>query len=509
MFSHSFFWVFIHRIVKKLLKNKVFYDIIISCNYILYVENFKEGKKMDSLNEIWACVLSNIASSGEFSEPTYNLWFRDLELINLTNTFATVDTKTQLKKDIISSRYIDILEKYLKDVIGFEVPITLDVVDQNSYSKIDVIDEPVKPSFPINDTEGTEGLKGMVDEDGLTHLSYNPLYTFDNFIVGNTNKFAHAACRAIAADAEHTYNPLFIYGGSGLGKTHLLYAITNEIMLRRKNTTVVYVRGEDFANEMINSLSKKAPMQYFRDKYRKADVLLVDDIQFIAGKPSTQEEFFHTFNTLYEDKKQIILACDRPAKEIPMLEDRLKTRFEWGLAVDIQPPDYELRFAILKSKSQKIGLSLSDTTLMFLADNLKGNIRHLEGAIKKLHAASLLINTELNLDKVKDCLQDMLSSSVPAGVTIDEIFETVSKKYNVPVADIKGKKRTKEISNARHITIYILRTITNMSLSDIGGYFGMHHTSVLSAISKITEDIKIDPTLEHNVNEMIRTITGQ
>lgn len=466
---------------------------------------------MDSLNEIWACVLSNIASSGEFSEPTYNLWFRDLELVKLTNTYAIVDTKTQLKKDIVSSRYIYTLEKYLTDVIGFEVPITLEVYEETSFGKIKIVDEPKSPEIIFGDDipEGQEGIQGNIDEDGLTHVLYNPLYTFDNFIVGNTNKFAHAACKAIAADAEHSYNPLFIYGGSGLGKTHLLYAITNEIILRRKNTNAVYVRGEDFANEMINSLSKKVPMQYFREKYRKADVLLVDDVQFIAGKPSTQEEFFHTFNTLYEDKKQIILACDRPVKEIPSLEERLKTRFEWGLTVDIQPPDYELRFAILKSKAIKFGLNLSDNILMFLADNIKGNIRHLEGAIKRLHATSLLINTDLTFDKVKECLQDMFSSSMPTGITVDEIFEMVSKKYSVAVEDIKGKKRTKELSNARHIAIYILRTITNLSLSDIGGYFNMHHTSVLSACSKVSEDMKVDPTLEHNVNEMIRTLTGQ
>ncbi len=460
---------------------------------------------MDSYKEIWTTVLSNIAASGNFTEATYNLWFRDLELIKLTNTFAIINTTNQLQKDILTSRYIDILTKFLSDVIGFEVPITLEVAQNINYEKLNIIDTPNTPTY----TESEEKIKGDIDNDGLLHIAYNPLYTFDNFIVGNTNKFAHAACKAIAADAEHTYNPLFIYGNSGLGKTHLLYAITNEILLRRKNCTAVYVRGEDFANEMINSLSKKIPMQYFRDKYRKADVLLVDDVQFISGKPSTQEEFFHTFNALYEEKKQIILACDRPVKEIPSLEERLKTRFEWGLTVDIQPPDYELRYAILKNKAISSGINLSDQILMFLADNIKGNIRHLEGAIKRLHAASLLINTTLTFDKVKEVLQDMFSSSVPSGVTIDEIFDVVSKKYSVPVEEIKGKKRTKDISNARHIVIFILKTITDLSLANIGAYFSnMHHTSVLSAYSKIKEDIKIDPTLEHNISEMIRNLTN-
>lgn len=461
---------------------------------------------MDSLNEIWACVLSKIAESGEFSEPTYNLWFRDIELTTLTNNFAVVNVKAQLKKDIISSRYLHTLEKYLADVIGFSVDINLEVADDTPhYDKVNIIES--TPTF--DEEKKSDGIEGEVGEGGEIHMKYNPQYTFENFIVGNTNKFAHAACRAIAADKDHFYNPLFIYGDSGLGKTHLLYAITNEVIQNRKNSNVVYVRGEDFANELIKSLTKKVPMDYFRDRFRTADVLLVDDIQFIAGKPSTQQEFFHTFNALYEDKKQIILASDRPPKEMSTLEDRLRTRFEQGLIVDVQPPDYELRLAILKNKAQNLGLKISDSILIFLADNIKSNIRQLEGAVKRLRATSLLTEKELTLDTVKNTLQDLFSSSVPVGITIDSVFETVSKKYSVSVEEIKGKKRTKELSNARHITIYILRNITNMSLSDIGRYFNMHHTSVMSACDRISEEIKIDPLLEHNISVMIREITGK
>ncbi len=461
---------------------------------------------MDSLNEIWACVLSKIAESGEFSEPTYNLWFRDIELTTLTNSFAVVNVKAQLKKDIISSRYLHTLEKYLAEVIGFNVDINLEVADDTPrYDKVNIIES--TPSF--DEEKSNEKIEGEVGEGGEIHMKYNPQYTFENFIVGNTNKFAHAACRAIAADKDHFYNPLFIYGDSGLGKTHLLYAITNEVIQNRKDSNVVYVRGEDFANELIKSLTKKVPMDYFRDRFRTADVLLVDDIQFIAGKPSTQQEFFHTFNALYEDKKQIILASDRPPKEMSTLEDRLRTRFEQGLIVDVQPPDYELRLAILKNKAQNLGLKISDNILIFLADNIKSNIRQLEGAVKRLRATSLLTEKELTLDTVKSTLQDLFSNSVPVGITIDSVFETVSKKYSIPVEEIKGKKRTKELSNARHITIYILRNITNMSLSDIGRYFNMHHTSVMSACERISEEIKIDPLLEHNISVMIREITGK
>ncbi|MBQ7897096.1 MAG: chromosomal replication initiator protein DnaA [Clostridia bacterium] len=461
---------------------------------------------MDSLNEIWACVLSRVAESGNFSEPTYNLWFRDIELTRLTNNFAVVNVKTQLRKDIISSRYLSILEKHLEEVIGFRVDINLEVIDDKPpYDKVNIIE----PASYVSEEDNSKNVEGEVGEGGEIHMKYNPQYTFDNFIVGNTNKFAHAACRAIAADKDHFYNPLFIYGDSGLGKTHLLYAITNEVIKNRKDSNVVYVRGEDFANELIKSLTKKLPMQYFRDRFRTADVLLVDDIQFIAGKPSTQEEFFHTFNALYEDKKQIILASDRPPKEMSTLEDRLRTRFEQGLIVDVQPPDYELRLAILKNKAQSLDLNISDNVLIYLADNIKSNIRQLEGAIKRLRATSLLTGKELTLDTVKESLQDLFSNAVPVGITIDTVFENVSKKYSVPVEEIKGRKRTKELSNARHITIYILRTITNMSLTDIGKYFNMHHTSVLSACSRITEDIKIDPVLEHDISTLIREITGQ
>lgn len=463
---------------------------------------------MDSLNEIWSCVLKKIAESGDFSEPTYNLWFRDIELTNLTNTYAQVNVKAQLKKDIISSRYLSTLEKYLEEVIGFSVDINLEVSDSEpQYDKVDIIE--TRPAYILDEENSENDIEGDVGEGGEIHMKYNPQYTFENFIVGNTNKYAHAACKAIAADKDHFYNPLFIYGDSGLGKTHLLYAITNEVIKRRKDSNVVYVRGEDFANELIRSLSKKIPMQYFRERFRTADVLLVDDIQFIAGKPSTQEEFFHTFNALYEDKKQIILASDRPPKDMSTLENRLRTRFEQGLIVDVQPPDYELRLAILKNKVQSLGLNISDNILIFLADNIKSNIRQLEGAVKRLRATSLLTEKELTLDTVKESLQDLFSNSVPVGITIDSVFDVVSRKYSVSVESIKGKKRTKEISNARHTAIYILRNITNMSLTDIGRYFNMHHTSVMSACERISEEIKIDPLLEHNISVMIREITGQ
>lgn len=454
---------------------------------------------MDSFEEIWSCVLKNIYDSGEFTTPTYNLWFRDLELENLTKTQAVVKVNTAYKAEIIGDRYLKVLEDALAEVLGFHLQISLNIV----------LDEPTytKEKITLLDSEFSEADVKTENEDvGPIYLKYNPEYTFDNFIVGNTNKFAHAACKAIAKDPNHFYNPLFIHGASGLGKTHLLYAITNDILLRRPDANVVYVRGEDFTNELIRSLSKKMPMQYFRDRYRKADVLLVDDIQFIAGKPSTQEEFFHTFNALYDEKKQIILASDRPPKEIQNLEDRLESRFSWGLVVDVQPPDLELRVAILKSKAELMEVDIPDIVITFLADNIKNNIRQLEGAVKRLKALTYLNNTKVTMPVAKEALKDFFSEQVPVGVTIDQIFEIIAKHYNVPVNEIRGKKRLKDISTARHVTIYILRSITELSLNDIGRYFDMHHTSVLSACNNINESMKSDPKLEFEISSLIREI---
>ena len=454
---------------------------------------------MDSLQEIWSCVQKNMFDSGEFTTATYNLWFRDLELENITKTQAIVKVNAAYKAEIINDRYLETLEKYLEEVLGFHLDINLNIVpDDPTYSK-EIIN--------LLDTELSDhSEKSDESESGPVYLKYNPEYTFDNFIVGNTNKFAHAACRAIAKDPNHFYNPLFIHGASGLGKTHLLYAITNDILLRRPDANVVYVRGEDFTNELIRSLSKKMPMQYFRDRYRKADVLLVDDIQFIAGKPSTQEEFFHTFNALYDEKKQIILASDRPPKEIQNLEDRLESRFSWGLVVDVQPPDLELRVAILKSKAELMEVSIPDSVITFLADNIKNNIRQLEGAVKRLKALTYLNNTQITLSVAKDALRDFFSENVPVGVTIDQIFEIIGRHYSVPVEEIRGKKRLKDITTARHVTIYILRSITELSLNDIGRYFDMHHTSVLSACNNVSENMKSDPKLEYEISSLIREI---
>ena len=338
----------------------------------------------------------------------------------------------------------------------------------------------------------------------------NSDYTFENFIVGSSNKFAHAACIAVANNPAVAYNPLFIHGQSGLGKTHLLYAITNRIRESRPNANIVYVKGETFTNQLIESIAVSAQyMAKFRAKYRQADVLLIDDVQFIAGKPSTQEEFFNTFNELYDAKKQIILTSDRPPKEIKTLEERLKSRFEWGLIADIQPPDLELRIAILRKKSIDMGVEIPLEVLDFLGENLRSNIRQIEGVIRRLGAYSTLAKRPITTEMARENIADVISGAEPVKVTQDKIFNAVARKYGVTVEDIRGKRRTREIAQARHVCIYIMRTVTDLSLPSLGRVFDRDHTTILSSIDTITAKIREDASLENDIDDLIKEITNR
>jgi chromosomal replication initiator protein len=336
---------------------------------------------------------------------------------------------------------------------------------------------------------------------------FNFEYTFDNFIVGSSNKFAHAACIAVADHPAQNYNPLFIYGPSGLGKTHLLYAITNQLRRKNENVRVIYIKGENFTNHMIESLSRQA-MKEFRDTYRSCDVLLIDDIQFIAGKTSTQEEFFHTFNALYEEGKQIILTSDRPPREIKTLEDRLKTRFEWGLIADIQPPDLELRTAILKKKASQANLVIPDDVLSFLAENLRSNIRQIEGAVKKLGAMTQLSGQQIDMKLARSCISVLLDGAEPVNVTIDKVFSAVYRHYNIKREDLVSSRRTKEIASARHVTIYLIRTITEMSQPNIGKLFNRDHSTVLASLDAVEKRMAQDDVFRIEVEEMEKEVRG-
>jgi len=451
---------------------------------------------MQSLNDIWNSTLTDMRT--EFSETAMLLWFTDMKLTELTNTEAVLVCENNFKKDMIEKRHLPAIKKHLKNIIGEEVSIKIISKEKDD----EETEQSIKDDLDLIENDGDE----FDNEPSVLPRQQKSIeYTFDTFIVGSSNKLAHAASIAVANNPGYEYNPLFIYGASGLGKTHLLYAISNKIMEKNPNTNIMLVKGEEFTNQIIESIRAGTTSQ-FKNKYRKADVLLIDDIQFIAGKESTQEEFFHTFNALYEEDKQIVLTSDRPPKDIKTLEDRLKTRFEWGLPVDVQPPDYELRIAIMQNKAQHLGLVVPGDVLNFLAENLHSNVRQLEGAIKKIGAQSYLNKVDITLELAITCTSDLFSGTEPVSVTIGKIVEKVSTKYGITPEDLKGKKRTKEIVNPRHIAIYIIRKMTDLSLPAIAKIFDRDHTTVMSSLKNIEDEIKVNSLMEIEINDLIKEI---
>ncbi len=485
---------------------------------------------MQPFSDIWKLTVNELTE--KYGQTVADLWFTCLILHDINDSQAVIICDMPYKYVIIKNKYIDSISEALAKVIGFTVEVILldKTTNPQEYSKYvhdsGEIPEPVNladrvitpPSIeniisPIGeDKQATDISGGQFESQRPQPVSGYNEYTFDNFIVGQSNKFAHAASIAVANEPackstaeSFTYNPLFIYGPSGLGKTHLLYAIINHIKSTRPELKIVYVKGEEFTNQLIDSISKKTPEQ-FREKYRTADVLLIDDIQFIAGRDSTQEEFFHTFNALYEDHKQIILTSDRPPRDIQTLEDRLKTRFEWGITADIQPPDADLRAAILKKKAASLNLTLDNEVLDFLAQNLKSNIRQVEGAIKKLGALSLLTGTPITIELAKNSLSDLITGDEPASVTVDRILEKVAKKYGTTAEDIKGTKRTKEIAYARHISVYLIKKLTDLSLTQIGKYLRRDHSTIISSLKTVEKELGANTQTNADVNELIKEI---
>ncbi len=364
----------------------------------------------------------------------------------------------------------------------------------------------------FEDTDRDPGYAELSPNDksgsGDRQLSYNEDYTFENFVVGNSNQFAHAAALSVAENVGMKINPLFIYGPSGLGKTHLMYAIANRALKRDSSMKVIYVKGEEFLNQLIEAIrgGRSTATAEFRAKYRSADMLLIDDIQFIAGKESTQEEFFHTFDALYEDHKQIIITSDRPPKELTTLEERIRSRFEAGLIADIQPPDYELRLAILKNKADQNNLEVPIDVIDFLAENLQSNIRQIEGVIKKLGAKNLLSGMPITMDMVLTTLPEYLRDTEPVGDTVTRIVDIVSRKYNVTTADIMGTSRKKEIKTARNVSMYVVRQVTKMSLPQIGAVFARDHSTVHSNISMVESELTTNTLFEAVVSEIMKEV---
>ncbi len=469
------------------------------------------------LREIWENVKQSMIDNDTLPPSTCDLWFGDIEIVDFTGDEITFSSPQQSKYTIIAKKYVDMMENAFERVLGFHLKVNVIYGPKNDAAPIINLqsDEKEKKNekteAPLTSTS-----KKSADRErtyGSTLPVVNFEYTFDNFIEGTSNTFARACCWAVAETAARAengatasqYNPLFIYGPSGIGKTHLMYAITSKIKEENPDAKIIYIKGEDFTNQLVDSLSRQA-MNEFREEYRQCDLLMIDDIQFIAGKTSTQEEFFHTFDALYNNSKQIILSSDRPPKEINPLEQRLKSRFEMGLLADIQPPDLELRIAIIKKKAEQGKLELTDDVLTYLAENLRSNIRQIEGAINKLCAMSFLSQVKITRETVKSLLSDILGNSEPISVTIDKIFASVYNKFGVKREEIVGLKRTKEIANARHIAVYLVRNITEMSLPNIGKIFNRDHSTIMSSIETVQKKLATDTKLSFIISEIEKEV---
>ncbi|HCL4439435.1 chromosomal replication initiation protein [Clostridium botulinum] len=438
------------------------------------------------LTETWEKAINII--KGELTEVSFNTWIKSINPISLENNSLKLAVPNDFTKGILESRYKDLIVNALK------------LLTSKKYN----IDFIVTTEEKIEKNHNNEKSNIVVNDEMSTML--NPKYTFDSFVIGNSNRFAHAASLAVAESPAKAYNPLFIYGGVGLGKTHLMHAIGHYILHNNPKSQVVYVSSEKFTNELINSIKDDKNVE-FRNKYRNIDILLVDDIQFIAGKERTQEEFFHTFNALYEANKQIIISSDRPPKEIPTLEDRLRSRFEWGLIADIQAPDFETRMAILKKKADVEKLNIPNEVMVYIATKIKSNIRELEGALIRIVAFSSLTNKEISVDLASEALKDIISSKQTRQVTIDIIQEVVANYYNLKIEELKSARRTRNIAFPRQIAMYLSRKLTDMSLPKIGEEFGgRDHTTVIHAYEKISNNLKKDESLQNAIKELNKRI---
>ena len=439
------------------------------------------------IEELWNKILEIIKK--ELKPHAYNSWFSHTKVIKFEGNELIISAPGNFCKEWLEQHYTEFIKDIFKRTLGSE---------DNLIIKFEATDQKFStPSAPFLKK------KTKKEEPFLKNTSsfLNPKYTFDNFVVGNDNRFAHAACLAVAQSPAKAYNPLFIYGRVGLGKTHLIQAIGNYIIQHSNKTKVLYISSEKFTNELINSIKDDRTVA-FRDKYRNVDVLLIDDIQFLAGKERTQEEFFHTFNTLHESDKQIVITSDRLPKDIINLEERLISRFEWGLTTDVQAPDYETRIAILRKKAQSENLNVPDEIIDFIALKITSNIRQLEGALTKLNAYSTLTKKELSISLVQEILKDIIPLENKRA-SISQIQKTVSDYYNIKGAFLLSKKRTKDIVLARQVAIYLSRELTDMSLSLIGGAFGgKDHTTIIHSINKIKNRINNDKGFKNIIDSL-------
>lgn len=445
----------------------------------------------------------------QLSDVAFQCWIEPIEPVKLENNRTYLCASSPFHKNILENQYHDKIISVLQEILGFEVELSIltpeqaaQLLDQNS-------DLSKTEQDPIEDENYHKVLDFMeVQQNELNESLKNGNYdyTFDTFIIGSSNNFAYAACKAVAQNKATAYNPLFIYGPSGLGKTHLLHAIKHEFSKNNSHANIIYVNSESFINEFIAAIgSRQFPS--FHAKYRKADILLVDDIQFIAGKERMQEEFFHTFNQLHQLGNQIVLTSDRPPKDIKTLEDRLKTRFEWGLLTDIGMPDLETRIAIIKRKADLLNIKIPDEVAHYIADKLRINIRQLEGAVKKIKAYKYYSGSNPSLSLAQTAIREILTDNQPEPVTVEKIIEEVGKTYSVSPEDIRSNKRSSKISIARQVSIYVVREVTQMSQSAIGNEFGgRDHATIVYALKKIQKIIEQDSHTKAIVSDIIKNI---
>lgn len=441
-------------------------------------------------NHLWQQVLSAVQK--KISKPSFDTWFKSTKALSFTDQSIVICAPNNFAREWLEDRYTQLISKTISEQFNKQVEISFVVEDELPSDIVKPAQMPAKPQQELQ-------------EETFSHM-LNPKYTFDTFVIGAGNRFAHAASLAVAEAPAKAYNPLFIYGGVGLGKTHLMHAIGHYIIDHNPNTKVLYISSEKFTNEFINAIRDNRG-ESFRNKYRNIDVLLIDDIQFIAGKEQTQEEFFHTFNALHEARKQIVISSDRPPKEIPTLEDRLRSRFEWGLITDIQPPDLETRIAILRKKAKAENLDVPNEALMYIGNQIDTNIRELEGALIRVVAYSSLVNEDISVHLAAEALKDIIPANRPKAITIQDIQMKVGQYYNLKLEDFRARKRTKAVAFPRQVAMYLARELTDFSLPKIGEAFGgRDHTTVLHAHDKISEYLSKDQDLYRIINELTNAI---
>ncbi len=430
------------------------------------------------------------------SKVAMDTWIRIMKPVKLEKQTAYFQVETEFQQNVILDTYSDLIKEAFQSVLGFDVDLDVQIAPQNN-------------AVQNNELDLDSLDEKTIEEAEKTYFSSEYAYTFDTFIVGKSNDFAYATCTAVAKDPGKNYNPLFIYGDAGLGKTHLMHAIAYEVKKNFPQMKVVYVTSEEFLNEFITQ-TKNGNMRSFREKYRESDLLLIDDIQFFQRKEQVVEEFFNTFNALRKEDRQIVITSDRPPKELTTLNERLISRFEEGLLVDIYPPELETRIAIIQRKAERMNITIPDDIVRYIAEQLKTNIRQLEGAVKKLGALSHLAGSPITLSLTQNVIRDILRDSQPVSVVIDNIIKEVATMYNVNPEDIRGKKHPQQVSAARKVAVYVVQQVTKLNLNEIAKEFGNRdHSTIVYLLKDIKESMDGDPHLKDTIDDMINRIQGK